>query len=317
MDGFDDLLAPSRQALDANPFENPFTKRSDSPDPWASYNHDVSASAFASHDIHTDDPTFSGFGSSSSAFDDTHHSQSAFAAPAPTSPGFQPWGDVQGSSSIISPISPQHEHEPEPEPKTPSVTSPPESVLRSPGFKESIPDSIEEIATTPTKATHDEPPLTLKPDTPPPATKHVPAPLVPSSPTSTESPVSPTIPATAPATVGHGHTPSLSRPSASSTSPSVHPAYFSPLDQPHTAAVDRTFSGLSLGGETFGGWQGSQSAFVGTTTFDQKHASVDEEEEDDDDDDKPILQSANIDERTKAALSPVRSFCTRIVNTDD
>ena len=37
MDGFDDLLAPSRDPLE-NPFEDPFAKpRSSSPDPWASF----------------------------------------------------------------------------------------------------------------------------------------------------------------------------------------------------------------------------------------------------------------------------------------
>ncbi|KAG6891588.1 hypothetical protein C0992_002626 [Termitomyces sp. T32_za158] len=36
MDGFDDLLAPSRSALEDNPFADPFSKRSGSPDPWAS-----------------------------------------------------------------------------------------------------------------------------------------------------------------------------------------------------------------------------------------------------------------------------------------
>jgi len=37
MDGFDDLLAPSRRAFEDNPFVNPFnTDRSHSPDPWAS-----------------------------------------------------------------------------------------------------------------------------------------------------------------------------------------------------------------------------------------------------------------------------------------
>jgi hypothetical protein len=38
MDGFDDLLAPSKRALEDNPFENPFAQhRSSSPDPWASF----------------------------------------------------------------------------------------------------------------------------------------------------------------------------------------------------------------------------------------------------------------------------------------
>ncbi|KAF9223973.1 Vps5-domain-containing protein [Gyrodon lividus] len=38
MDGFDDLLAPSRNVLEENPFEDPFAKpRSGSPDPWSSF----------------------------------------------------------------------------------------------------------------------------------------------------------------------------------------------------------------------------------------------------------------------------------------
>ncbi|KAG5723672.1 Sorting nexin-2 [Termitomyces sp. T112] len=36
MDGFDDLLVPSRSALEDNPFADPFAKRTGSPDPWAS-----------------------------------------------------------------------------------------------------------------------------------------------------------------------------------------------------------------------------------------------------------------------------------------
>ncbi|KAK2463525.1 hypothetical protein APHAL10511_004276 [Amanita phalloides] len=36
MDSFDDLLAPSRHFLEENPFADPFAKRSNSPDPWAS-----------------------------------------------------------------------------------------------------------------------------------------------------------------------------------------------------------------------------------------------------------------------------------------
>jgi len=36
MDSFDDLLTSSRNALEDNPFSDPFAKRPDSPDPWAS-----------------------------------------------------------------------------------------------------------------------------------------------------------------------------------------------------------------------------------------------------------------------------------------
>lgn len=291
MDGFDDLLVPSRHALEQNPFQD---QRSGSPDPWAS--------PFATHDDHSEHSGFGGFGdSTASAFgDNAHHTEPSFGGP--TSPGFHAW-DTHDTAPVISPISDKHEEEP----KTPSISSPPESIIQSPGFRESIPTSIDEVV-TPTKTTHDEPPLVLGEGSPTPAPKHVPPPLeAPSSPTSAESPTSP-IPATAPASVSHSHTSSLSRSIAPSTTSSTHPAFSSPLQDPYTAAIDHSFSGLSLGGETFGGWQGSQSAFVGTTTFREKSSPV-EEEEDDDDDDKPILQSANIDERTKAALSPVSARC--------
>jgi sorting nexin-1/2 len=47
MDGFDDLLAPSRRALEDNPFEDPFAQpRSNSPDPWASYSHNPEHNPF-------------------------------------------------------------------------------------------------------------------------------------------------------------------------------------------------------------------------------------------------------------------------------
>jgi sorting nexin-1/2 len=50
MDGFDDLLAPSRRALEDNPFENPFAQpRSSSPDPWASYSHNPFGEPAESH----------------------------------------------------------------------------------------------------------------------------------------------------------------------------------------------------------------------------------------------------------------------------
>lgn len=49
MDGFDDLLAPSRNVLEENPFEDPFAKRSSSPDPWSSFSHAESGPTH--HDI--------------------------------------------------------------------------------------------------------------------------------------------------------------------------------------------------------------------------------------------------------------------------
>jgi|ERR1700722_6862135 len=41
MDSFDDLLEPSMRALEENPFDDPFAKRSNSPDPWSNYTQPV------------------------------------------------------------------------------------------------------------------------------------------------------------------------------------------------------------------------------------------------------------------------------------
>ncbi|KAG2136254.1 Vps5 C terminal like-domain-containing protein [Suillus cothurnatus] len=51
MDGFDDLLAPSRSVLEENPFEDPFARRSSSPDPWSSFSHTKSGPTHHDHDI--------------------------------------------------------------------------------------------------------------------------------------------------------------------------------------------------------------------------------------------------------------------------
>ena len=59
MDGFDDLLAPSKRALEDNPFENPFAQhRSDSPDPWASYSSQLEHNPFSSSEPATNVPAF-------------------------------------------------------------------------------------------------------------------------------------------------------------------------------------------------------------------------------------------------------------------
>ena len=53
MDGFDDLLPPSKRALEDNPFENPFAQhRSGSPDPWASFSSQLDHNPFS-----TSEPT--------------------------------------------------------------------------------------------------------------------------------------------------------------------------------------------------------------------------------------------------------------------
>jgi len=59
MDGFDDLLSPSKRALEDNPFENPFAQhRSGSPDPWASYASQLEHNPFSSSEPVTNVPAF-------------------------------------------------------------------------------------------------------------------------------------------------------------------------------------------------------------------------------------------------------------------
>ncbi|EGN96805.1 hypothetical protein SERLA73DRAFT_111514 [Serpula lacrymans var. lacrymans S7.3] len=54
MDGFDDLLVPSRNVLEDNPFEDPFAKpRSSSPDPWASFSRQPVESDFQDESLYT------------------------------------------------------------------------------------------------------------------------------------------------------------------------------------------------------------------------------------------------------------------------
>ncbi|KAF8659901.1 hypothetical protein AX16_001785 [Volvariella volvacea WC 439] len=86
MDGFDDLLAPSRSALEDNPFADPFAKRSGSPDPWASPFAGIGSSSAA-----TADPSHNPFSSPSHAHDDVfsssnHFYQSQSASDVTTSP---------------------------------------------------------------------------------------------------------------------------------------------------------------------------------------------------------------------------------------
>ncbi|KAK0467060.1 Vps5 C terminal like-domain-containing protein [Desarmillaria tabescens] len=112
MDGFDDLLAPSRSVLEENPFSDPFGKRSGSPDPWASpfvQQHDsVFHSGFGSHE-----PT--------SPTDEPAHDEEVMVA-TPVSP-----------TTSVDPLDSAAANEPEEEEEH---KSPPTSP--SPGFRESV-----------------------------------------------------------------------------------------------------------------------------------------------------------------------------------
>ncbi|KAH8093274.1 Vps5 C terminal like-domain-containing protein [Cristinia sonorae] len=289
MDGFDDLLAPTRSALESNPFEDPFAKRSGSPDPWS--NVYQQSSGFEDHDAFG-----GGFGESSAtpATGKYSHLDSidsgGFGAPDP----------LDSATANQEDDAPVHEEPSKPETSPKTDTSP-----ISPGFREKT--------TSPSTSTS-QPPLAIEEeDKPSPAPtaapkRHVPAPLttIPSSQpiisTPSESPTSvsrPIVVSSQPSTQS-----SPTRPIASSTTTSPKQSVFSPLDQPQTTGLgfERSFAGLSIGGEALGGWGNDQSPF-GATHFNQVSANQ-SENDDDDDDDKPILQTrASLQAQAAAAAN--------------
>ena len=116
MDGFDDLLAPSRHALEDNPFADPFAKQRSSPDPWAT--------PFAATDVHA-------FGNTSQHF----NSLDSLSNNGASSSEFNPSnGDSMNSPGPAHVADDDDDNEPL-------------GRMRSPGFRESIGASFSETAT--------------------------------------------------------------------------------------------------------------------------------------------------------------------------
>ena len=109
MDSFDDLLAPSRHALEDNPFADPFAKQRSSPDPWAK--------PFAATDSHAFDNTSEHFNSLDS-------------------------NDLGASSSEYKPS----DNDPMNSPGL-AYAADDDNNERSPGFRESIGATLSETAT--------------------------------------------------------------------------------------------------------------------------------------------------------------------------
>jgi len=119
MDGFDDLLAPSRHALEDNPFADPFAKQRRSPDPWATPFAATDSHAFGNTSEH-----FSSLGSYSSSNNEFGASSSEFK-PLDSDPRDSPAHTADDDDDDEQPL----------------------GQLRSPGFRESIPASFSETAT--------------------------------------------------------------------------------------------------------------------------------------------------------------------------
>jgi sorting nexin-1/2 len=118
MDSFDDLLAPSRHALEDNPFADPFAKGRSSPDPWAT--------PFAATDPHA-------FGNTSQHFNslDSLTSNDNYGA---GSSEFKPSDGAPINSPGLAHAADDDDNEPL-------------GRMRSPGFRESIGANFSETAT--------------------------------------------------------------------------------------------------------------------------------------------------------------------------
>ncbi|KAJ3504216.1 hypothetical protein NLJ89_g8051 [Agrocybe chaxingu] len=259
MDGFDDLLNPSRAALEDNPFADPFARRSGSPDPWAT--------PFASHD-------------SSDAFGG---SPSAFASPESYTPGpnaFESSTNAAGETTPSDPLDSAAQYAEADEDNEPLAKQ------RSPGFRESVP-------TTPAVTGFSET-ATIRPTDIEEFPTSFPTPLESSSLSNAPPKAEKTEQmSTSTTAVEAQKPPSELRTNSSFTSPPVSSttsAFKPPLD-PASTGLERPIAGLSLGGEALGGWHTDDATPWQSEHFTPAPPKIAQVVDDDSDDDKPILQT--------------------------
>ena len=130
MDTFDDLLEPSRRALEINPFEDPFAKRSNSPDPWSTFAHQpVSPIIIADSQALQESEYEAGSGTTpTGSFVTAERAESVAESPSIDSP------------DPLDAATQQHVGIEE-------YSVPDSGSRRSPGFMESIPPTFSEIET--------------------------------------------------------------------------------------------------------------------------------------------------------------------------
>lgn len=255
MDGFDDLLAPSRQALEDNPFADPFGKRSSSPDPWGTpfASNDPSENAFGSSEDH--------FGSSELSYGSTLHDETASSTVA--------------EETLPSDPLDYATHHTEDDDDNKPLANP-----RSPGFRESVPAAFSETAT-------------IRPDHIEEFDKHT-APAFSTNTDSTTSAAEASKPDTVSTPLAQPPlSPSLSTSGFGAAPSATASGFRTPLDAPFPG-LERSVAALSLGGEAVGGWQSEEQTPWQTEAFPSAHptptAAV-AAPDDDSDDDKPILQA--------------------------
>ena len=283
MDGFDDLLAPSRRAFSDNPFANPFTTdRSHSPDPWASPFANTQQNAFGS------------------SLDPYANPYEALGTPSPLRDAE---GEENHTTTATSQATLKAEEIPSSDPLDSAVqeSDEPAQSLIPRESRDSFKPSFNETAT-------------IRPSDPeffdglPTASSAQPQPTIPSS-----------IPPEATQT-GHENQVERNQPLENVLkSPSVGFIAHSPAPEPMPrvsefsppldnlldggSGINRSLAGLTLGGDTFGaggssGWGGDAITAEWSTSSEPilpnsaaPSSSLQQAADDDSDDDKPISQT--------------------------
>ncbi|KAF9266929.1 Vps5-domain-containing protein [Marasmius fiardii PR-910] len=293
MDSFDDLLAPSRNMLEDNPFSDPFSKRSGSPDPWANpYSHhdqDIYSSPFSvvsqddstttspvaetphsrtTSEVRTEEsdhaPVPDAIQNTSDPLDSAQLSEEGEekpATPAPLSAGFRESTDIDSGQNVSDTV----RHKPQESTIVPPLNGDrvDKGVLET--EKRDV-DSVEDISTLDHPATKEKSPGTRL-STPNHSESH------PQSTTSSPS---------------AAHAP-VARETA--TSPSTS---WNPLDRP-SHDITQSFSNLNFGGESLNGSSGGWAASSEPESWGNEPQPVVSRlpSDEDSDDDKPIGQTMN------------------------
>jgi sorting nexin-1/2 len=274
MDGFDDLLSPSKRALGDDPFENPFAQhRSGSPDPWASFSPQLEHNPFSTSESTTAVSPFE---------------------PEPPSPVSTTSADPLDSAITTE----QKEHDPSP-PRTPTQFT--TFDLKDNPLEDEHQPTPEPLS-KPTPTPEVKPLLGPEPTAPQLEAERTPIQETTPLP-STHEPVSP------PSSKGFvAFTPTHS-PGESEAFPKPISSVISPLDHPGLGGgFGDPFPSISSlgGGALSGGWESqSSSMFVNNASLESsREPSL---PDDDDEDNRPVAQSPILKakEREKEALTNV------------
>ena len=282
MDEFDDLLAPSKRALEDNPFENPFAQhRSGSPDPWASFTSQLEHNPFSSSE------------------------------PTTTAPAFEPEPRSPVSTTLTDPLDSAITAEPE-EP----VPSPPRTPTQftASGFKENIVEEEHQPTLDPVPKPTPEP--EAKPTPEPELVAPQPGPE--RTPVQEATPLPPTTePTSPPSSKGFVAFAPTHSPRESEAFPKPIASVISPLDHPGLGGgFGDTFPSLSsLGGDSLGGGWESQSSSVfvnGTSVQTSREPSLPDDY--DEEDNRPVAQSPLLKakEKEREAANNVRDLAVSV-----